>query len=236
MTFMYNRGPLRAKVLAILRATRTHSQNLALFAFSYKTMLFLLRNFPGPGTLRPSLSATVSRLAERRRDDTAAAALGDTLARTAVVRSRKEASTDSFLAGLVAGYLVFGRRAVAGSSVTQQIVIYVFARSMLGLAKLAVAPPSPRPLGAQAGYSPRAPGGAGLLERLLPQGERGERWRRRVQRDSWAVFASVSWATVMWLWRWHPDVLQPSLRSSMNYLYANCEVWDGWRNFLWHNT
>lgn len=221
MTFMFRRGSLWSKIRAIFSATRAHAQNLALFAFTYKTVLFLLRAFPGPGTLRHNTALPTSL---------------PTSLTGALSRTRKEASSDSFVAGLFAGYLVFGRRAVATSSVTQQIVIYVFARSCLGLAKLAVAPSAPRPLGAQAGYGSRAPGGAGLLDKLLPVGEGGERWRRRVQRDSWAVFASLSWATVMWLFRWHPDVLQPSLQSSMKYLYENCETWDGWRNFLWHNT
>ena len=65
--------------------------------------------------------------------------------------------------------------------------------------------------------------------------ERGEWVKRVVGRNSWAVFASVSWGAVMWLFRWHPEELQPSLRSSMRYLYDNAERWDGWRNFLWYN-
>jgi hypothetical protein len=36
--------------------------------------------------------------------------------------------------------------------------------------------------------------------------------------DPWAVFAGLSWACVMHLFRWHPDVLQPGMRSSMVYM------------------
>ena len=50
----------------------------------------------------------------------------------------KERSLDSFVAGLVGGYYVFGR---SKSSVNQQIVIYVFARVVLALAALAIQPP-----------------------------------------------------------------------------------------------
>jgi len=104
---------------------------------------------------------------------------------------------------------------------------------VLGLAKLAIAPREPVRVGNSGigAYGDRRGGGGGVLEGL----GLGEVARRRVERDSWAVFASVSWGAVMWLFRWHPDVLQPSLRSSMMYLYDNAEVWDGLRNFMWHN-
>jgi len=50
----------------------------------------------------------------------------------------KERHYDSFLAGLLGGYTVFGR--TIHNSVSQQIVIYVAARVCLALAKLAVQP------------------------------------------------------------------------------------------------
>ena len=53
----------------------------------------------------------------------------------------KELGHHSFLAGLFGGYWVFGHGPNAYNSVNQQIVIYIFARVMLGLAKLAVQPP-----------------------------------------------------------------------------------------------
>lgn len=45
----------------------------------------------------------------------------------------KERSLDTFLAGLIGGYTVFGRG--IQSRVKQQITIYVFARVVLALAK-----------------------------------------------------------------------------------------------------
>lgn len=98
----------------------------------------------------------------------------------------KERGADSFLAGLLGGYVVFGRG--VQSSVNQQIVVYVFARVVLALAKLSVA--------------------KGLVKD--PQGH--------TTGASWPIFASLSWALVMWLFRWHPETIQPSLRSSMKYL------------------
>ncbi|TGZ83923.1 peroxisomal membrane protein 4 [Ascodesmis nigricans] len=116
----------------------------------------------------------------------------------------KETSIEPFIGGLIGGWTVFGRPGPAQSSVNHQIVIYVFARVVLGLVKLMA------------------------KEGKLPEVGKGNE-------HAWPIFASVSWAMVMWLFRWHPEVLQSSLRSSMTYLYTNSESWDGWRNLLWHN-
>lgn len=114
---------------------------------------------------------------------------------------------DALIAGGVGGYVVFGRG--KRTSVNMQIVMYVFARVMLGLAKML-----------NEGNSAVVP----------------ERWRGTVQENAWPLFATGSWAAVMWLFRWRPEVVQGSLRQSMVYLYDNAEKWDGWRNFLWHNS
>ena len=50
-----------------------------------------------------------------------------------------------------------------------------------------------------------------------------------------SIFAALVWGTVMWLFRHDRDVLQPSLQSSMQYLYLDSDNWDSFRNFLWHN-
>lgn len=97
----------------------------------------------------------------------------------------KEGRLDSFVAGLVGGYAVFGR---SKNAVKQQIVTYVFARVLLALAAL---------LAARGGST----AGGTML-----------------RRSGWPVFATLSWASVMYLFRWHPESLQPSLRSSMHYM------------------
>ena len=128
--------------------------------------------------------------------------------RRLLARDGKEAPHHAFLAGLLGGYLVFGRGPGSRSAVNQQIVLYVFVRVVVALAKLSVQPHIavvPDPDGA-------------------------------TSRHAWPVFASLSWALVMWLFRWHPDLLQASLRNSMVYLYRNADHWDGWRNLLWHNS
>ncbi|KAF2157484.1 peroxisomal membrane protein 4 [Myriangium duriaei CBS 260.36] len=134
----------------------------------------------------------------------------------------KERSGDSFVAGLVGGYYVFG---TSQSSVNQQIVIYIFARVILGLAKLSIQPPSDNVLiGSR--YGGR--GGMGVIKL-------SSETRDMLRNKTWPVFASLSWASVMWLFRWYPDTLQASMRSSMTYIYDNADRWDSLRNFLWHN-
>lgn len=50
MIFLFRSGTVREKVALILRATRTHAQNLAKYATIYKTTMMLLKHFGGtPG-------------------------------------------------------------------------------------------------------------------------------------------------------------------------------------------
>ena len=57
------------------------------------------------------------------------------------------------------------------------------------------------------------------------------------QRGEWLfpVFASMVWATVMWLFRHERQTLQPSLQASMQYLYNDSEHWSNLRNWIWHS-
>ncbi|KAJ9137963.1 Peroxisomal membrane protein 4 [Pleurostoma richardsiae] len=128
----------------------------------------------------------------------------------------KEGPYDTFFAGILGGYFVFGGRSKRSGkvpSVNQQIVIYVFARVVLALARLSVKRGSPLALPAVS----------------------VEPMSSRVSYYAWPVFASLSWGLVMWLFRYHPEDLQPSLRSSMNYIYSQSNDWDSLRNFIWHN-
>jgi peroxisomal membrane protein 4 len=126
----------------------------------------------------------------------------------------KEGTYDSFVGGLVGGYFVFGGRSKRTgkiSSVNQQIVIYVFARVMLALARIAVKP------------------GAGLPV------VSSEPLHSTINHYAWPAFASLSWAMVMLIFRYHPEDLQSSLRSSMTYIYKDCNEFDSLRTLLWEN-
>lgn len=124
----------------------------------------------------------------------------------------KEGPYDTFLSGLLGGYLVFGQRSPRSgkiSSVSQQIVIYVFARVMLSIAKTAVQPEM------------------GIVRNV----ELG----KTISHNAWPLFAAMSWGSVMYMFRWHPDTIQSSLRNSMSYIYVQSDEWDSLRTFLWHN-
>ena len=121
---------------------------------------------------------------------------------------------DSFFAGLLGGYFVFGGRSPRTgkiSSVNQQIVVYIFARVALALGRLAVKPGVGFPVVS------------------------AEPLHSRISHHAWPAFASLSWGLVMLLFRYHPEDLQPSLRSSMTYIYSDCDSWDSLKTLVWHN-
>eukprot|EP01116_Phalansterium_solitarium_P002713 TRINITY_DN12900_c0_g1_i1.p1 TRINITY_DN12900_c0_g1~~TRINITY_DN12900_c0_g1_i1.p1 ORF type:complete len:208 (-),score=55.04 TRINITY_DN12900_c0_g1_i1:326-949(-) len=101
-----------------------------------------------------------------------------------------------FIAGIIGGYYVFGEN----NNINNQIVLYLFSRILVGLAKL------------------------GVKRGVLPAPD-----------NTFAVFASLVWGVVMWLFVFETDTLQASLAASMQYLYNDSNTWDGLRNFLWHN-
>ncbi|KAK9465587.1 Tim17/Tim22/Tim23/Pmp24 family-domain-containing protein [Lipomyces arxii] len=162
MTVLFRHGSASDKMKLVIKATREHARNLAMFVFIYKSTLYGLKNVNG-----------------------------------------KEQDSDAFLAGLLGGYYVFGRG--GKSSVNQQIVLYVFSRVVLGLAKLSV------------------------KKKVLP-GLKGD-----VGNRVWPVFAASCWGIVMYLFRTDPDVLQPSMKSSMDYLYLDSNHWDSLKTLVWHN-
>lgn len=170
MIFLFRSGTIREKITLVLKATRQHARNLGTFALIYKSTMLALKNLP-TGT-----------------------PYGDLALQKA---GAQEGPFDSFVAGMLGGYVVFGRR---NNSVNQQIVIYVFARVCLALAKLLIKP---------AGTGKGAGGFGFANDPVLNE---------KVRKNAWPVFASLSWAGVMYLWRWHPDIVQGSLRSSMDYM------------------
>lgn len=44
--------------------------------------------------------------------------------------------------------------------------------------------------------------------------------RTKITKNAYPVFASLTWAMVMYIFRWHPETLASSLRSSMVYMYV----------------
>lgn len=53
--------------------------------------------------------------------------------------------------------------------------------------------------------------------------------------DPFPLFATLVWGIVLWLFEYYPHTLQPSLQSSMNYLYHDSNVWHDISDFLVFN-
>ncbi|QRV86587.1 mitochondrial import inner membrane translocase subunit TIM17 [Ceratobasidium sp. AG-Ba] len=121
----------------------------------------------------------------------------------------KERSADSFLAGLIGGYLVFGDR----TAINEQIVLYVCSRVVASFIPRAFPAPPPNP-----NASVTTPA------RSIPPDSR-----------VFSVFAALSWGAVMWLFRYQPETLQPGMANSMQYLYRDSEAWGSLKTLLWHN-
>lgn len=142
MTFLFSKQPLPAKIKAIIRATFTHAKNLAKFVSIYKVVL-LLQRYLGGRKSNPGAGA-------------AAAAAGP---------ATRERSLDTFVAGLIGGWIVFGERNAINEQVTAtgrrpdllqapstadsiavslQIVLYVSSRVMAAfLPRLIASAPGP---------------------------------------------------------------------------------------------
>ncbi|KAJ8061698.1 hypothetical protein OCU04_009498 [Sclerotinia nivalis] len=203
--------PKNADFLAILKAARSGAVYGAKVRFPHAlVMMFLFRS----GTVREKIGL-ILRATQTHAQNLAKYA---TIYKTTMLalkyaggKEGKEGKWDTFLAGLLGGYVVFGRRSKKGhvSSVSKQIVIFVFARVCLSLAQLAVLP------------------SAGII--------RNKELSDRISNDAWPVFAALSWGSIMWLFRWYPETVQSGLRSSMDYIYVQSDHWDSLRNFIVHS-
>ncbi|KAL8905715.1 MAG: hypothetical protein Q9207_002471 [Kuettlingeria erythrocarpa] len=193
-----------ADLLSIVKGARNGFTYGAKIRFPHAlVMVFLFRS----GSLQEKLRIVLKATFQHARNLATFATVYKTmmLLLRSISPNGKETSPHTFLAGLAGGYMVFGRG--IQSSVNQQIVIYVFARVVLALARLSVQ---------KGGAIPRE-------------------FRESVTNNAWPVFAALSWASVMWLYRWHPDTIQPSLKSSMKYIYVDSNHWDSFRTLLLQN-
>jgi len=204
--------PRYADFLAVLKAARNGAVYGAKVRFPHAlVMIFLFRSGTIKDKLRLVYKATRTHALNLAKF---ASIYKVTLLALRQLRpmSNKEGRYDALLAGLLGGYLVFGRaspRSHRVSSVSQQIVIYVFARAVLSAAKVAVRPET------------------GIIPSINLEAT--------ISRNAWPVFAAGSWGAIMYLFRWYPDTVQNSLQSSMRYIYVDCDEWDGLRTLLWHN-
>ncbi|XP_008853277.1 peroxisomal membrane protein 4 [Nannospalax galili] len=156
MTFLFRSGSLQEKLQAILKATYTHSKNLACFVFAYKSLCALQSQVQG-----------------------------------------ETYQMHSFLAAFIGGFLLFGKN----SNINSQINMYLTSRVLFALCRLAV----------EKGYIPEF------------------RW------DPFPLHTAIVWGIALWLFEYHRNTLQPSLQSSMTYLYEDSKVWHDISDFLIYN-
>jgi len=123
----------------------------------------------------------------------------------------KERNIDTFVAGLIGGYIVFGDR----NAVNEQIVLYVISRVLASFL-----PRMNEPYRLSTGTSSSA-----SVVKPIPPDSR-----------YFTVFAALSWGAVMYLFRHRGETIQPGMFHSMVYLYRDSEVWADLRTLLWHNT
>ncbi|KZZ91892.1 Peroxisomal membrane protein 4 [Ascosphaera apis ARSEF 7405] len=186
-------NPAWAPLLSILKSARNGAVYGAKVRFPHAlVMIFIFRS----GTFREKASLVLKATKTHARNLATFATIYKmtliALKHLSPASQKKEGSFDTFIAGLLGGYVVFGRNR---TSVAQQIVIYVFARVMLAMAKLSIDP------------------GVNPLSSPLTSNA-----RNKIRENAWPAFASLSWASVMYLYRWYPDSVQSSLRSSMKYM------------------
>lgn len=143
----------------------------------------------------------------------------------------KERSLDTFIAGLIGGYAVFGERNAVNEQVSfvagllsecllicalyNQIVLYVVSRVV-------------------ASFIPRATSGY----KTAPDSALASSTVKPLPPDSkyFTVFAALSWGAVMWLFRHRGETIQPGMFNSMKYLYLDSNAWKDLRTLFWHNT
>ncbi|GAA5914684.1 hypothetical protein JCM8208_000412 [Rhodotorula glutinis] len=133
----------------------------------------------------------------------------------------KQRSMDTFWAGLVGGWAVFGER----NAVNEQIVLYVVSRIITSLLPRAT-PAVP--------LAPAAPGSTAADGFPLPPGYPYPK-SRAPHPKVFEVYAAVAWGLVMYLFRERRDRLHGGMVSSMQYLYLDSEVWNSFKTLLWHN-
>jgi len=169
-----------------------------------------------------------------------------TIYKTALLLQRKmnggkEKSADTFLAGVIGGWLVFGER----NAINEQIVLYCVSRvvsSFLPRASSPAVSSHPGIIVTQNTPSPSSTRQPQLVnEHLAPNGmprPPGFPYPTSVPIDKriFEIYAAVTWGAVMWLFRWRRERLQGGLINSMQYLYLDSEVWTNLKNLLWHNV
>ncbi|GAM19501.1 hypothetical protein SAMD00019534_026760 [Acytostelium subglobosum LB1] len=96
---------------------------------------------------------------------------------------------ESLIAGFVGGYYAFGDSKSTSGSVNNQIVLYLFARALIGFIQ------------------------SGVKRKIIPE------TLSTTTPQGFRIFAGVTLAMILYLTEYEPDTLNPSFMSTMTYLY-----------------
>ncbi|WWC69938.1 uncharacterized protein I206_103882 [Kwoniella pini CBS 10737] len=136
----------------------------------------------------------------------------------------KERDLDTFIAGGLGGFWVFGER----TAINEQIVLYVMSRVILAfLPRL-----YENEIGGKSFKSPISP-----LNHPLPSLNSIQSNPKPIPPANlpFTIISTLSWAGVMYLFRHRGERIQPGMNNSMRYLYHDSEVWTNLKTLLWHN-
>lgn len=218
MTFLFSNRPLAQKLIAIQQATFTHAKNLAKFVTIYKILLLVQKWLRKGKGMTDSLAVGGGKGKGRMRD--------------------AEGALDTFVAGMVGGWWVFGER----TAINEQIVLYVSSRVLASFLPRLISS------GRNAAASPVASSSIPsfllpyIPTNLLPRDPlqpltAKEAYHKPIPPSDapFAIFAAISWGLVMYVYRHRGEWLQPGMVNSMQYLYRDSEQWSSLKTLLWHN-
>ncbi|BEI84097.1 hypothetical protein CcaverHIS002_0407010 [Cutaneotrichosporon cavernicola] len=134
-----------------------------------------------------------------------------------------ERDLDTFVAGGIGGYTVFGDR----TPINEQIVLYIMSRAILSfIPRLYSNSPNP----------PKTPWQPPRPPPSIPYQPRGQPAPDPPPANiPFAIVASLSWAAVMYMFRHRGERLQPGIINSMRYIYHESDTWTSLKTLLWHN-
>ncbi|KWU43039.1 peroxisomal protein [Rhodotorula sp. JG-1b] len=138
----------------------------------------------------------------------------------------KQRKFDTFFAGLVGGWAVFGER----NAVNEQIVLYVVSRVITSFLPRATPPVPSSASSASAPAAVSAPDGF-----PRPPGYPYPK-SRAPHPKVFELYSALAWGMVMYLFRENRDRLHGGMVSSMQYLYLDSEVWNSFKTLLWPNS
>jgi len=126
--------------------------------------------------------------------------------------TKRERPFDTFFAGLVGGWLVFGER----TAINEQIVLYVLSRVITS-------------------FLPREPSKIPLSAQTSTATGMGKGKSQPVDKRIFEALAALVWGTVMYQFANERERLAGGMVSSMSYLYLDSEKWSSLKTLLWHN-